>query len=395
MPKNIDESQLPHLSAFERIKHLDTQGGEWWSARELMLLLTYSKWQDFHKVVQAAIEVYRNSGGEDADVIFMAKRKDSPNARKKYPQLDYELTRHACYLVVLSSDGSKPAVALGKTYFAITTEQYEQLQQAEEDRLRVELREKLKQHHLELSERAHRAGIRTAQQYAHFYNAGHRGLYRETASQILARRGLQPGQDFYNYMGSLETAANDFRATLALTLLNIRRVGDVPTANATHYEAGDAVRQTLLQKGIAPEELPMPSKSYQQLVLEQKERQQLLAQYEHGLWDYTGDDQGDQTREQEQSETIELGVKITIEPVQDDLQFMLAYVDVPVPGAEYTSLSFTDPVSTVIHLYWLPQVPDDQTCAAVMAALDEYLMTIIQENEQLNALYAGKSPFHI
>ena len=65
MPENIDESQLPHLSAFERIKHLDTQGGEWWSARELMLLLTYSKWQDFHKVVQAAIEVYRNSGGED------------------------------------------------------------------------------------------------------------------------------------------------------------------------------------------------------------------------------------------------------------------------------------------------------------------------------------------
>ena len=395
MPEHIDESLLPHLSAFEQIKHLEKDGREWWSARKLMLLLTYSKWQDFHKVIQAAIEVYQNSGGEDADAIFMAKRKDSPNARKKYPQLDYELTRHACYLVVLSADGSKPAVALGKTYFAITTEQYEQLQQAEEDRLRVELREKLKQHHLELSARAHQAGIRTAQQYAHFYNAGHRGLYREMASQILARKGLEPGQDFYNYMGSLETAANDFRATLALTLLNIRRVGDAPTANATHYEAGDAVRQTLLQKGIVPEELPTPSKSYHQLVLEQKERQKLLAQYERGLWDSTGDEQDDQQGEQEESETIELGVKITIEQMQDDLQFTLASVDVPVPGAEYTSLAFTDPVSTVIHLYWLPRVPDDQICAAVMAALDTYLTTIIREDEQLNTLYTGKSPFHI
>jgi hypothetical protein len=73
MPENIDESLLPHLSAFERIKHLDKDGREWWSARELMLLLTYSKWQDFHKVIQAAIEVYQNSGGEDADAIFMAK----------------------------------------------------------------------------------------------------------------------------------------------------------------------------------------------------------------------------------------------------------------------------------------------------------------------------------
>lgn len=338
--------------------------------------------------------MYQSSGGEDAEAIFMAKRKDSPNAKKKYPQLDYELTRHACYLVVLSSDGSKPAVALGKTYFAITTEQYEQLQQAEEDHLRVELREKLKQHHLELSARAHQAGGTTAQHYAHFFNAGHRGLYRETASQILVRKGLHPGQDFYNFMGSLETAANDFRATLALTLLNMRRVGDIPTANATHYEAGDAVRQTLLQKGIAPEALPTPAKSYQQLVLEHKERQKLLAMYEHGLWDSPGGGQDDEQRGTEQSETIELGVKITIEPVQDDLQFTLASVDGPVPGAEYTSLGFTNPVSTLIHLYWLPHVPDDRTCTVVMAVLDTYLTTIIQDNEQLKTLYGGKSPFH-
>jgi hypothetical protein len=150
----------------------------------------------------------------------------------------------------------------------------------------------------------------------------------------------------------------------------------------------------LLQKGIIPEELPTPSKSYQQLVMEQKERRKLLAHYEHGLWDNAASDQDDQQEEQERSETIELGVKITIEPVQDDLQFTLAYVDVPIQEAEYTSLSFADPVSTVIHLYWLPRLPDDQTCAAVMTALDTYLTTIIRENERLNALYAGKSPFH-
>lgn len=129
-------------------------------------------------------------------------------------------------------------------------------------------------------------------------------------------------------------------------------------------------------------------------MLEQKERQKLLAQYEHGLWDSAGDDQSNPRGELEQNETIELGVKITIEAIQDDLQFTLAYVDVPVPEAEYTSLGFTDPVSTLIHLYWLPQVPDDRTCTAVMAALDTYLTTIIENNERLHALYAGKSPFH-
>ena len=190
------------------------------------------------------------------------------------------------------------------------------------------------------------------------------------------------------------TSCGENSVFAASIVIDQRRIPSVKTANATHYEAGDAVRQTLLQKGIAPERSPTPSKSYHQLVLEQKERQKLLAYYEHGLWDNTGNDQGDQQGEQEQSETIELGVKITIEQIQDDLQVTLASVDVPVPGAEYTSLAFTDPVSTVIHLYWLPRVPDDQTCAAVMAALDTYLTTIIRENEQLNALFAGKSPFH-
>jgi hypothetical protein len=36
MPENIDESLLPHLSAFERIKHHEKDGREWWSARELI-----------------------------------------------------------------------------------------------------------------------------------------------------------------------------------------------------------------------------------------------------------------------------------------------------------------------------------------------------------------------
>jgi len=61
-------------------------------------------------------------------------------------------------------------------------------------------------------------------------------------------------------------------------------------------------------------------------------------------------------------------------------------------GAEYTSLSFTEPISTLIHLYWLPELPDDKTSAEVMAALDAYVTTIIQRDKRLNELYKGKSP---
>lgn len=35
--------------SFENIKHIDENGIEFWYARELMLVLQYTKWQNFEK----------------------------------------------------------------------------------------------------------------------------------------------------------------------------------------------------------------------------------------------------------------------------------------------------------------------------------------------------------
>ena len=40
---------------FEDIKQIDENGYEYWSARELMPLLEYSKWENFHKVIKRAM----------------------------------------------------------------------------------------------------------------------------------------------------------------------------------------------------------------------------------------------------------------------------------------------------------------------------------------------------
>ena len=46
---------------FEEIKHIDENDNEYWSARELMPLLEYSKWENFHKVIKSAMVACENS----------------------------------------------------------------------------------------------------------------------------------------------------------------------------------------------------------------------------------------------------------------------------------------------------------------------------------------------
>ena len=46
---------------FESIKHIDENGVEFWFARELMIMLEYSKWGNFIKVINKAKESCKNS----------------------------------------------------------------------------------------------------------------------------------------------------------------------------------------------------------------------------------------------------------------------------------------------------------------------------------------------
>lgn len=43
----------------------------------------------------------------------------------KRKQVDYELSRYACYLIVQNADSRKKIVALGQTYFAVQTRKQE------------------------------------------------------------------------------------------------------------------------------------------------------------------------------------------------------------------------------------------------------------------------------
>lgn len=109
-------SALIHQSPFDAIKQVDPDGDELWSARDLMRLLGYDRWENMATVIARA-KVAAANQRLTVDHLFRGVTKNSGGR----PQQDFYLTRFACYLVAMNGDPRKPEVAAAQTYFAIQT----------------------------------------------------------------------------------------------------------------------------------------------------------------------------------------------------------------------------------------------------------------------------------
>lgn len=139
-----------------------------------------------------------------------------------------------------------------------------------------------------LADAASLAGVTSSRDFGIFQDFGYRGLYGgETAKDIAARKGLKRGEKILDWMGSDELAANLFRASLTeQKLRNDPTIAGKDAANQAHHDVGAAVRQVILEQGgTAPEQLPTPAQSIQQL--ERAEQAQAKARLQPPLFPNT------------------------------------------------------------------------------------------------------------
>lgn len=126
--RNLIDIEKINNTIFESIKHIDEDGGEYWLARELMVVLNYTQWRRFNETINKAITACENS---DIDINrqFANVGKLSINVKGgKRKIVDYKLSRYACYLIAMNGDSRKEVIALAQTYFAVQTRRQELLE---------------------------------------------------------------------------------------------------------------------------------------------------------------------------------------------------------------------------------------------------------------------------
>ena len=254
---------MNNITIFEDIKHLNSIGQEYWSARELFSVLDYIKWDKFINVIEKAKLSCKNSGQEPDDHFPRVEKMVEIGSGAKRDIGDIHLSRYACYLIIQNADPSKEVVAVGQTYFAFQTRKQEVLEshfgeiQNEEEK-RIFLRKEMALHNKKLADAAKNAGVIEPWEYAVFQNHGYMGLYNGLgAKEIQTKKGLKKSQNILDHMGSTELAANLFRATQTEDKLRREHINGKQKANQIHFEVGQKVRQTIKELGgTMPENLP-------------------------------------------------------------------------------------------------------------------------------------------
>ncbi len=244
------------IDRLEELRRVSSRGSEYWYGREIQGALGYTEWRNFEGVIdRARSSLLANAVSPSHHIVETTRMMPIGNDGRRQ-QADFFLSRAACYLIAMNGDPSKPEIAAAQAYFAVQTREREVEKLENEDRKRINLREKITTSFKNVSKMASRAGV-SNRKLPVFHNARYQGLYRMSARDVKDLKGIGQKANPFDHMGALELSANDFQMNLAAETIEKESIRGESRTIRKNMEVAERVRQTMIDSGARPpEELP-------------------------------------------------------------------------------------------------------------------------------------------
>ncbi len=243
---------------FESCAHKTDEGVEFWLARDVQHLLGYSKWENFQNVIFKAKTACELSNQKIND-HFPDVRKTIAMPKGASKEIDdIMLTRYACYLIAQNGDSKKEQIAFAQTYFAIQTRKAELIEQRLLEAERVQARHKLAHTEKELSTVIFEQ-TGGNQNFALIRSKGDKALFNHSTQQMKDKWAINKNKPLADFMPTILLKAKDF--STEITIFNAKN-NNMQTEHAIsneHITNNKTVRNTLISRGITPENLPPES----------------------------------------------------------------------------------------------------------------------------------------
>ncbi|MFM2408881.1 MAG: hypothetical protein RL358_1623 [Pseudomonadota bacterium] len=233
-----------------------TEGGiEFWLARDLQHLLGYSEWRNFTAVISKAKTACEVSTHAISDhFVDVNKTIQMPKGAEKEVE-DVMLSRYACYLVAQNGDPRKKAIAFAQTYFAIQSRRAELIEQRLLEAERITARKKLTTTEKELSQVIYEQ-TGGNQDFALIRSKGDHALFGKSTQAMKVQWQVPDSRPLADFAPTIILKAKDFATEITIFNAKQNKLTSEGAISSEHVINNEAVRKTLLERGIRPESLP-------------------------------------------------------------------------------------------------------------------------------------------